>query len=160
MLQARVATAAEAAARAGGRAPPQGTVTKVGAIHRGRERPRRLPERRPPTQRGPEGDPRARARAPSRCHPRTNRDRGAGLPPRHTGPVAHAREWGRTKGTHPPGQTEAATPPQRRAPAHANTAGTSRKDAGRRAHTHTHHTPTEGVWRAPLPGHLDCDRTR
>ncbi|XP_046507459.1 translation initiation factor IF-2-like isoform X2 [Equus quagga] len=66
-----------------------------------------------------------------------------------------------SKRTHPLGQTKAATPPAHRQPdPRRHTAGTTASDAGRRAHTHTHHTPTEGVWRAPLPGHLGCSATR
>lgn len=58
-----------------------------------------------------------------------------------------------TEGTHPLGRTKAATHPH---PMRAH-GGHPR---GRRAHNHTHHTPTEGVWRAPLPAHLGRSATR
>lgn len=84
-------------------------------------------------------------------HSRAGTRRGRGLQKEDTRQKGHTHSGGRTKAaTH--------TPP--RAPATHPMRAHRRHHSQRRAHNHTHHTPTEGVWRAPLPDHLGCSATR
>lgn len=149
-------------------------MTRSGGHPRGPGTPILSPGRTRTDTKGPGDDTRARARAlgpgdpsPSRavthktrmCE-RLGKPHTKGLPPTLAqapeGPTP-ARGGHRTKGTHPLRPTKAATPPSARA---SRPTLTHRGHHRRRTHIHTHHTPTEGVWRASLPGHLGCSATR
>lgn len=175
MPQDGVTTAERAATRAGDAHPPERDGDTIGGHPHGAEAP--TPRRTSATQRSQEwahrrvlarpdrGTPRLSGLSPSgrECaggrgmrtqrgysHPRTDARRGT------SSQKGNIRQRGHTHWADKGGHTPAHRHPDPR----RHTTGTTTSDAGRRAHTHTHHTPTEGVWRAPLPGHLCCSATR
>lgn len=173
MLQDGVTTAEGAETRTGDARPPERDGDTKGGHPHGPEAPTQSPKT-VATQKKLGMDTQTHARTPGPRDPSPirgvtlqtrvrGRQRDAHtkglLPPSHRRPEGPKLAEGarKTQGTHPLGPTKAATPPAHRHPdPRRHTAGTTASDAGRRAHTHTHHTPTEGVWRAPLPGHLGC----
>lgn len=175
MLEARVTTAGGAATRARDAHPPERVCdTKWGATHTGQGRPGRGWEELTRTQKSQEAThgrvcapsgretPRLAGVSPSRPGCAGGKgmrtQRSCSHSRRHTEGPTFAERGHRTKGTHPLGPTKA-VPHTPRAPAPRPTQTHSGHHRERRTHPHTHHTPTEGVWRAPLPGHLGCSAT-
>lgn len=157
----------------GSRAPRRGTVTQRGATTRARGA--HAVAKNASDTKKPGVDPKARARTPGPRDP--SPVRGVTLQTRVRGQQGMRPQRGyshphrdaprgprslkgpvRQKG-HTHWDPQRRPHPQRPDP-RRHTGGTTASDAGRRAHTHTHHTPTEGVWRAPLPGHLGCSAIR
>lgn len=162
-------------ARQGRARPGEGLCHKVGGHPHGPGAPRPWLGRNHTHTKGPGGYTRACVRAlgpgdpsPSRGVILKTRVRGRQgdahtkelLPFSHRHPEGptFAERGHRTKGTHPLGPTKAVPHPLS-APAPRPTQTHSGHHRERRTHPHTHHTPTEGVWRAPLPGHLGCSAT-
>lgn len=172
MLEARVTTAGGAATRARDAHPTERVCdTKWGATHTGQGRPGRGWEEITRTQRvqeathgrvcAPSGRETPRLAGVSFSRPGCGAARGCahkGATPilAQTPGGAHVCRKGTSDKRDTPTGADKGGPTH---PQHTGTQTHSGHHRERRTHPRTHHTPTEGVWRAPLPGHLGCSAT-